>query len=165
MRWWITSAAEIKPCIFRGKRDVSGVGLFCSLQCVICVKIEIFQLELIHRTWLKRKLCIQELPYGRKSLSACLLYCGCWLPWIDFGYQISTVRTAREAGAQFCTWWDWEADCCLSECRFSCCFFSLTWIFHIIKRKRLLSDIMEPLTSINNADRVSSWSWSSPGAS
>lgn len=23
-----------------------------------------------------------------------------------FGYQISTVRTAREAGAQFCTWWD-----------------------------------------------------------
>lgn len=78
---------------------------------------------------------------------------------------------------QLCSLQDQEAVCCLMVCRVFCFLFFFFnykttnkpnlkfWNFHIIKRKRLLFDIMAPLTSINNADRVSSWSWSSLGAS
>lgn len=88
-----------------------------------------------------------------------------------FGYQISILRMAGEgrvlggcSSAVSRTKELFAASWCVGF--FFCTpLFFLTWNFHIIKRKRLLFDIMEPLTSINNADRVSSWSWSSLGAS
>lgn len=168
--------------MYLGKKNRNFVGLCCSLYCIIFIGIHVCALAEKFQNLIKKKIVYSGVALWQEVF-VCLfallqlfaaLYRFC-LPnqYIedDWGRQgegrgcsSAVCRTKKLFAASWCAGF------------FASFFFFFNykttnkpnlefWNFHIIKRKRLLFDIMAPLTSINNADRVSSWSWSSLGAS